>query len=105
MYFFYLAFLYPLLCSTVSFEMMPYALLLGRAVQCYHLTQFNSVICNIRSTSRTGVPETEKDRDMKPRSLRFTWSMKTTSAMDPNDMMKEIRKVGNLLICWLRHYL
>ncbi|KAK3092537.1 hypothetical protein FSP39_004100 [Pinctada imbricata] len=30
---------------------------------------------------------------VKPRSLRFTWSMKTTSSMDPTDMMKEIRKV------------
>ena len=29
----------------------------------------------------------------KPRSLRFTWSMKTTSAMDPADMMSEIRKI------------
>lgn len=29
----------------------------------------------------------------KPRSLRFTWSMKTTSSMEPGDMMKEIRKV------------
>ncbi|KAK7130998.1 hypothetical protein R3I94_016209 [Phoxinus phoxinus] len=32
-------------------------------------------------------------RDTKPRSLRFTWSMKTTSSMEPNEMMKEIRKV------------
>ena len=31
--------------------------------------------------------------EIKPRSLRFTWSMKTTSSMDPNEMMKEIRKV------------
>jgi hypothetical protein len=31
--------------------------------------------------------------DIKPRSLRFTWSMKTTSSMDPADMIKEIRKV------------
>jgi hypothetical protein len=31
--------------------------------------------------------------DIKPRSLRFTWSMKTTSSMDPSDMIKEIRKV------------
>uniref|UniRef100_A0A8C7UFA6 non-specific serine/threonine protein kinase n=1 Tax=Oncorhynchus mykiss TaxID=8022 RepID=A0A8C7UFA6_ONCMY len=31
--------------------------------------------------------------DHKPRSLRFTWSMKTTSSMEPNEMMKEIRKV------------
>uniref|UniRef100_A0A669CQ59 MAP/microtubule affinity-regulating kinase 3 n=1 Tax=Oreochromis niloticus TaxID=8128 RepID=A0A669CQ59_ORENI len=28
-----------------------------------------------------------------PRSLRFTWSMKTTSSMEPLDMMREIRKV------------
>ncbi|XP_073514653.1 serine/threonine-protein kinase MARK2 isoform X8 [Phyllobates terribilis] len=41
------------------------------------------------------VPEKEKDdlRDSKPRSLRFTWSMKTTSSMEPNEMMSEIRKV------------
>ncbi len=32
--------------------------------------------------------------DIKPRSLRFTWSMKTTSSMDPADMIKEIRKVN-----------
>jgi len=37
--------------------------------------------------------ETRDPEGIKPRSLRFTWSMKTTSAMDPNDMMKEIRKV------------
>ncbi|BFZ07610.1 hypothetical protein BsWGS_10644 [Bradybaena similaris] len=37
--------------------------------------------------------ETRDTEGIKPRSLRFTWSMKTTSAMDPNDMMKEIRKV------------
>jgi hypothetical protein len=34
--------------------------------------------------------------EIKPRSLRFTWSMKTTSSMDPADMMKEIRKVSLL---------
>ncbi|XP_010885854.1 MAP/microtubule affinity-regulating kinase 3 isoform X9 [Esox lucius] len=32
-------------------------------------------------------------KDTKPRSLRFTWSMKTTSSMEPQDMMREIRKV------------
>uniref|UniRef100_A0A8C2KI22 non-specific serine/threonine protein kinase n=1 Tax=Cyprinus carpio TaxID=7962 RepID=A0A8C2KI22_CYPCA len=36
---------------------------------------------------------TQASKDTKPRSLRFTWSMKTTSSMEPNDMMKEIRKV------------
>uniref|UniRef100_A0AAR2LEG5 non-specific serine/threonine protein kinase n=1 Tax=Pygocentrus nattereri TaxID=42514 RepID=A0AAR2LEG5_PYGNA len=35
----------------------------------------------------------EESRDSKPRSLRFTWSMKTTSSMEPGDMMREIRKV------------
>ncbi|XP_041109008.1 serine/threonine-protein kinase MARK1-like isoform X7 [Polyodon spathula] len=47
-----------------------------------------------RSTS--GEPkerDKEDGKDPKPRSLRFTWSMKTTSSMDPNDMMREIRKV------------
>jgi len=34
-----------------------------------------------------------QDEQVKPRSLRFTWSMKTTSSMDPNEMMREIRKV------------
>ncbi|EJW88154.1 kinase associated domain 1 family protein [Wuchereria bancrofti] len=31
--------------------------------------------------------------EVKPRSLRFTWSMKTTSSLAPEEMMKEIRKV------------
>jgi len=30
---------------------------------------------------------------VKPRSLRFTWSMKTTSSMEPSEMMREIRRV------------
>ncbi|XP_062405054.1 serine/threonine-protein kinase MARK1 isoform X1 [Sardina pilchardus] len=45
---------------------------------------------SLRSTS--GEPK-EDGRDSKPRSLRFTWSMKTTSSMEPSDMMREIRKV------------
>lgn len=32
----------------------------------------------------------------KPRSLRFTWSMKTTSTMDPQGMMDEIARVLEL---------
>ena len=35
----------------------------------------------------------ERNEQVKPRSLRFTWSMKTTSTMDPNDMVREIRRV------------
>ena len=33
----------------------------------------------------------------KPRSLRFTWNMKTTSAMHPHDMITEIKRVLDLL--------
>lgn len=46
---------------------------------------------------RPGVPESEKDS--KPRSLRFTWSMKTTSLLEPKEMMKEIRKVLDSNAC------
>ncbi|XP_014902110.1 MAP/microtubule affinity-regulating kinase 3-like, partial [Poecilia latipinna] len=38
-------------------------------------------------------PAAPHSKDAKPRSLRFTWSMKTTSSMEPADMMREIRKV------------
>ncbi|XP_040185009.1 serine/threonine-protein kinase MARK2 isoform X7 [Rana temporaria] len=47
------------------------------------------------------VAEKDKEdlRDSKPRSLRFTWSMKTTSSMEPNEMMSEIRKVLDANSC------
>ncbi|XP_065681829.1 MAP/microtubule affinity-regulating kinase 3 isoform X10 [Hydra vulgaris] len=35
----------------------------------------------------------------KPRSLRFTWSMKTTSSMEPSDMINEIKRVLDLNAC------
>ncbi|XP_052444655.1 serine/threonine-protein kinase MARK2 isoform X13 [Carassius gibelio] len=38
-------------------------------------------------------PFTQASKDAKPRSLRFTWSMKTTSSMEPKEIMKEIQKV------------
>ncbi|CAI5668517.1 unnamed protein product [Oreochromis niloticus] len=47
------------------------------------------------NTGGTGTPpaiSSQKD-PVKPRSLRFTWSMKTTSSMEPTEMMREIRKV------------
>lgn len=47
------------------------------------------------SSGGTGTPPaiaSQKDA-AKPRSLRFTWSMKTTSSMEPMEMMREIRKV------------
>nr|XP_020480287.1 MAP/microtubule affinity-regulating kinase 3-like isoform X2 [Monopterus albus] len=40
-----------------------------------------------------GSPAALHLKESKPRSLRFTWSMKTTSSMEPLDMMREIRKV------------
>ncbi|ELK24402.1 Serine/threonine-protein kinase MARK2 [Myotis davidii] len=43
--------------------------------------------------------EKEESREAKPRSLRFTWSMKTTSSMEPNEMMREIRKVLDANSC------
>ncbi|XP_064195487.1 MAP/microtubule affinity-regulating kinase 3-like isoform X2 [Anguilla rostrata] len=45
-----------------------------------------------RNVSGSSDPK-EENRDSKPRSLRFTWSMRTTSSMEPGDMMREIRKV------------
>ncbi|XP_017263236.1 MAP/microtubule affinity-regulating kinase 3a isoform X14 [Kryptolebias marmoratus] len=38
-------------------------------------------------------------KDGKPRSLRFTWSMRTTSSMEPGDIMREIRKVLDANSC------
>ncbi|XP_061414998.1 MAP/microtubule affinity-regulating kinase 3-like isoform X5 [Lethenteron reissneri] len=45
------------------------------------------------TTTTTTMEVREEPRDSKPRSLRFTWSMKTTSSMEPGEMMREIRKV------------
>uniref|UniRef100_A0A7N8XTX9 MAP/microtubule affinity-regulating kinase 3 n=1 Tax=Mastacembelus armatus TaxID=205130 RepID=A0A7N8XTX9_9TELE len=52
-------------------------------------------------TPRSASGDTKEDggRDSKPRSLRFTWSMKTTSSMEPAEMMREIRKVLDANSC------
>ncbi|XP_038823083.1 MAP/microtubule affinity-regulating kinase 3-like isoform X7 [Salvelinus namaycush] len=46
-------------------------------------------------SSSRHVPGDQKgeSKDGKPRSLRFTWSMRNTSSMEPCDIMREIRKV------------
>ncbi|XP_021429887.1 MAP/microtubule affinity-regulating kinase 3a isoform X8 [Oncorhynchus mykiss] len=51
--------------------------------------------------SSRNVPGDQKgeSKDRKPRSLRFTWSMRTTSSMEPCDIMEEIRKVLNANNC------
>ncbi|XP_035289298.1 serine/threonine-protein kinase MARK2-like isoform X4 [Anguilla anguilla] len=48
---------------------------------------------NVPSSLTPPPPHSHLGKDTKPRSLRFTWSMKTTSSMEPGEMMKEIRKV------------
>merc|ERR1740128_236907 len=50
----------------------------------------NSLTPGGRSTISNVVNE---NAEIKPRSLRFTWSMKTTSSRDPNEIMAEIKKV------------
>ncbi|KAM8915319.1 MAP/microtubule affinity-regulating kinase 3a isoform 27-T32 [Spinachia spinachia] len=50
---------------------------------------------SFRFTKSRHVPGDQKgeNKDGKPRALRFTWSMRTTSSMEPCDIMREIRKV------------
>uniref|UniRef100_A0A6B2G5I7 non-specific serine/threonine protein kinase n=1 Tax=Myxobolus squamalis TaxID=59785 RepID=A0A6B2G5I7_MYXSQ len=48
-----------------------------------------------KSSTRNSNNEPSPDTP-KPRSLRFTWSMKTTSSHEPEIMMKEIIRVLNL---------
>ncbi|XP_055025776.1 MAP/microtubule affinity-regulating kinase 3a isoform X1 [Misgurnus anguillicaudatus] len=43
--------------------------------------------------------EGKDGKDGKPRSLRFTWSMNTTSTMEPADIINEIRKVLDANSC------
>ena len=44
-------------------------------------------------TSFAFIPPPPRGVDDKPRSLRFTWNMKTTSSMDAHQMMEEICRV------------
>ncbi|XP_037550864.1 MAP/microtubule affinity-regulating kinase 3a isoform X2 [Nematolebias whitei] len=56
---------------------------------------------SFRFTKSRHVPGDQKgeSKDGKPRSLRFTWSMRTTSSMEPGDIMREIRKVLDANSC------
>ncbi|XP_064484711.1 MAP/microtubule affinity-regulating kinase 3-like isoform X12 [Ornithodoros turicata] len=53
-------------------------------------TSYNATQSPLPRELRT---RTLNEEQVKPRSLRFTWSMKTTSSRDPNEIMQEIRKV------------
>lgn len=54
---------------------------------------FSKLTSKLTRSRNVSAEQKEENKEAKPRSLRFTWSMKTTSSMDPNDMMREIRKV------------
>ncbi|XP_032882976.1 MAP/microtubule affinity-regulating kinase 3 isoform X4 [Amblyraja radiata] len=54
---------------------------------------FSKLTSKLTRSRNVSGDQKDEIKEAKPRSLRFTWSMKTTSSMDPNDMMKEIRKV------------
>ncbi|XP_077949988.1 MAP/microtubule affinity-regulating kinase 3 isoform X3 [Gasterosteus aculeatus] len=57
----------------------------------FKLTRSRNISCDQKEDP--GSPAAPQPRESKPRSLRFTWSMKTTSSMEAQDMMKEIRKI------------
>uniref|UniRef100_A0A8P0T7K3 MAP/microtubule affinity-regulating kinase 3 n=1 Tax=Canis lupus familiaris TaxID=9615 RepID=A0A8P0T7K3_CANLF len=54
---------------------------------------FSKLTSKLTRSRNVSAEQKDENKEAKPRSLRFTWSMKTTSSMDPNDMMREIRKV------------
>ncbi|KRT86421.1 protein kinase, partial [Oryctes borbonicus] len=57
-----------------------------------HATR-TSFFSKISSKFSKRVAGAQNDDHVKPRSLRFTWSMKTTSSRKPTEIMSEIRKV------------
>ncbi|XP_051052611.1 MAP/microtubule affinity-regulating kinase 3 isoform X5 [Phodopus roborovskii] len=54
---------------------------------------FSKLTSKLTRSRNVSSEQKDESKEAKPRSLRFTWSMKTTSSMDPSDMMREIRKV------------
>uniref|UniRef100_A0A8C1PJK5 non-specific serine/threonine protein kinase n=1 Tax=Cyprinus carpio TaxID=7962 RepID=A0A8C1PJK5_CYPCA len=64
------------------------------------LTKLTSKLTRSRHVSGDQQKDEGKDgEDGKPRSLRFTWSMNTTSTMEPADIINEIRKVLDANSC------
>ncbi|XP_035236902.1 MAP/microtubule affinity-regulating kinase 3a isoform X8 [Anguilla rostrata] len=54
---------------------------------------FSKLTSKLTRSRNVSGDQKDENKDSKPRSLRFTWSMKTTSSMEPSDIMREIRKV------------
>ncbi|XP_077053189.1 MAP/microtubule affinity-regulating kinase 3a isoform X6 [Siphateles boraxobius] len=64
------------------------------------LTKLTSKLTRSRHVSGDQQKDEGKDgKDGKPRSLRFTWSMNTTSTLEPADIINEIRKVLDANSC------
>uniref|UniRef100_A0A8C5YYF4 non-specific serine/threonine protein kinase n=1 Tax=Marmota marmota marmota TaxID=9994 RepID=A0A8C5YYF4_MARMA len=55
------------------------------------------------SSQHVSAEQRKENQQAKPRSLHFTWGMKITSAMDPSDIMREIRKVLDANNCQYMH--
>uniref|UniRef100_UPI003AB0CFC2 MAP/microtubule affinity-regulating kinase 3-like n=2 Tax=Centroberyx gerrardi TaxID=166262 RepID=UPI003AB0CFC2 len=70
---------------------------LTRRYASYRWGQSRNLVSEQKAEPASPAPPPPKES--KPRSLRFTWSMKTTSALEPPDMMREIRKVLDANSC------
>lgn len=73
-------------------------------IHCFNLTFLSFHSLSALSRSRHVSGDQQKDegkdgKDGKPRSLRFTWSMNTTSTLEPADIINEIRKVLDANSC------
>ncbi|XP_015260183.1 PREDICTED: MAP/microtubule affinity-regulating kinase 3-like [Cyprinodon variegatus] len=85
----------PPASPSLSHDAAPLGQARGSTNLFYKLTSKLTRSRNVTSDQREepASPAALHSKDAKPRSLRFTWSMKTTSSMEPLDMMREIRKV------------
>ncbi|KAL4641839.1 MAP/microtubule affinity-regulating kinase 3-like isoform X2, partial [Arapaima gigas] len=54
---------------------------------------FTKLTSKLTRSRNVSGDQKDENKDNKPRSLRFTWSMKTTSSLEPSEIMLEIRKV------------
>ncbi|XP_058511454.1 MAP/microtubule affinity-regulating kinase 3 isoform X7 [Ochotona princeps] len=60
---------------------------------------FSKLTSKLTRSRNVSAEPRDEHKEARPRSLRFTWSMKTTSSMEPGDMMREIRKVLDANSC------
>ncbi|XP_011699446.1 PREDICTED: serine/threonine-protein kinase MARK2-like [Wasmannia auropunctata] len=90
----YLIFQYILLIFRITFVLFHLVTsFLGLTMQLPLFCYFSPMDPSVPPKHPVVSGATTNDEQVKPRSLRFTWSMKTTSSRDPNEIMSEIRKV------------